>query len=177
MTCRAHDLAAEKTLLEQEDVDLIIEMCQALPDGATVVELGAGVGTTAVAVFCGCPDKRLYFTSVDYDNTSLAHTCEEVTALGRFAEWESVLQGTAPAARFFTETSIDFLLLDASHSYEGFEEELRLWLPKIKAGGLVWIHDYIGRVGVRQSVDEAVLQRRISSTQQRGLSWAGTKCG
>lgn len=58
------------------------------------------------------------------------------------------------AVNQFEDGSIDFMYLDANHSYEPCLQDLNLWLPKIKAGGILAGHDYYEGGGVKQAVDE-----------------------
>lgn len=45
------------------------------------------------------------------------------------------------ASKFFKDESIDFLFLDADHSYEAVTRDIRTWLPKVKIGGVFAGHD------------------------------------
>lgn len=49
---------------------------------------------------------------------------------------------------------VDFVYIDADHSYESVWKDLRAWLPKIKAGGIMGGHDYGNGPGVERAVDE-----------------------
>ncbi len=52
--------------------------------------------------------------------------------------------------------TLDFIYIDAEHSYKGVSEDLVAWFGKIRDGGIVGGHDY-GHVdfpGVKQAVDE-----------------------
>jgi predicted O-methyltransferase YrrM len=66
------------------------------------------------------------------------------------------------AAPLFPDGSLDFAFIDADHSYEAVRSDLRVWWPKLRAGGLLCGHDYgvygdaAGAWGVRQAVDEFV---------------------
>lgn len=42
----------------------------------------------------------------------------------------------------YEDESIDFLFIDANHTYEDVLLDLQLWYPKVKKGGLVCGHDY-----------------------------------
>lgn len=52
------------------------------------------------------------------------------------------------------DDSLGFVYLDGNHSYEGVKEDLNLWLPKVKSGGVVAGHDYNHLYGVMQAVNE-----------------------
>lgn len=43
--------------------------------------------------------------------------------------------------------TIDFLIVDGDHSYEGVKTDLEVWLPLVKKGGMIFIHDYLERAG------------------------------
>lgn len=56
----------------------------------------------------------------------------------------------------FGDGSLDFVYIDADHSYVGVRRDLELWYPKIKRGGYIAGHDYgSSRLkGVTQAVRE-----------------------
>lgn len=62
------------------------------------------------------------------------------------------------AAKTFKGGSLDFVFIDADHSYDGCIEDIRAWLPKIKKGGFISGHDYdnvdFPLFGVKRAVDE-----------------------
>lgn len=59
-------------------------------------------------------------------------------------------------AKTFEKASVDFVFIDADHSYEGCLADIKAWLPKIKAGGFICGHDYGSATfpGVKKAVDE-----------------------
>jgi hypothetical protein len=62
---------------------------------------------------------------------------------------------TSDAAHSVPDASLDFVFVDADHSYEGCREDIVTWLPKLKATGWITGHD-INWPGVRQACDELV---------------------
>lgn len=65
---------------------------------------------------------------------------------------------TAEAAKHVEDGSLDFVFIDADHSYEGVKADIKIWDPKVKEGGYVIGHDYDypkwwGKQ-VKQAVDE-----------------------
>tara|TARA_R110000868_G_scaffold140124_2_gene355437 strand:+ start:1125 stop:1706 length:582 start_codon:yes stop_codon:yes gene_type:complete len=58
---------------------------------------------------------------------------------------------TREAYKLFADASLDFVFIDADHSYEGVLEDIQLWHPKVKTGGVLAGHDY-DWTGVKQAV-------------------------
>jgi len=64
------------------------------------------------------------------------------------------------AANSFEDGFFDFIYIDANHSYEAVKEDLNLWYPKLKDGGMFCGHDFLeGRFydsdfGVKSAVTE-----------------------
>jgi len=52
--------------------------------------------------------------------------------------------------------SIDFLFIDADHSYEGVFSDWSLYSPLLKSGSIVIFHDYGWSEGVKRVVEEKV---------------------
>ncbi|MCJ7653806.1 MAG: class I SAM-dependent methyltransferase [Dehalococcoidia bacterium] len=62
-------------------------------------------------------------------------------------------------AKSFTE-SINLLFLDGDHSYEGCRADVEFWLPHLKPGGVLVMHDYGWAEGVRRTVRELIQSRQ-----------------
>ena len=58
------------------------------------------------------------------------------------------------AAAHFQDASLDFVFIDADHSYEHVKADIEAWKPKMKVGGMLSGHDYGEPCGVKQAVDE-----------------------
>lgn len=72
-------------------------------------------------------------------------------------------QSSLRAARETTDKSLDFVFIDADHSYRGCLQDIEAWKGKVKPGGWLCGHDY-GHTptdkewtwGPKKAVDEAV---------------------
>ena len=72
------------------------------------------------------------------------------------------------AAVNFADESIDFVFIDADHSYESVKKDIEAWLPKIRKNGIISGHDYgNGNPSeVKQAVDE-----KFDNFQLNGSCW------
>ena len=69
---------------------------------------------------------------------------------------------------------LDYVFIDADHTYEGVQRDLAAWWPMVRGGGLFMGHDYGHRryTGVQRAVDEfAALQEAVVKTS-RGHVWS-----
>ena len=55
---------------------------------------------------------------------------------------ELIKNDTIKAANLFDDNSLDWIYLDANHSYDGVLGDLKAWWPKIKNGGFLFGDDY-----------------------------------
>jgi predicted O-methyltransferase YrrM len=63
---------------------------------------------------------------------------------------------TAEASTSVADGSVDFVFIDAGHSYQAVAQDIRLWRPKLRPGGWLGGHDYCDKFpGVKQAVREA----------------------
>lgn len=46
------------------------------------------------------------------------------------------------AAKEVADESLDFVFIDADHSYEGCRADIHAWSPKVRHGGMIAGHDY-----------------------------------
>lgn len=106
-------------------------------------------------------------------------TCQRLQTYG---ERSNIVRKTSEeAARDFKDGSLDFVYIDAQHHYEAVVEDIALWLPKIKQGGVIGGHDYLdgmvgaSKYGVKQAADEFVQREGKSlirtTTDGRYPSW------
>lgn len=47
------------------------------------------------------------------------------------------------AVKIFPDESLDFVYIDANHAYEFVKQDIAMWYPKVKMGGILAGHDYL----------------------------------
>jgi len=66
------------------------------------------------------------------------------------------------ACKNIPDGHLDWIFIDANHEYEYIKENLILWTPKVKQGGLVSGHDYGNKwQGIKKAVDEFVPKDKL----------------
>lgn len=82
----------------------------------------------------------------DITNSSMSdHTMNDVQeSIRGYEDRAFMLRGKSELlVDLFDDNSLDFVYVDANHSYESVKQDLDIWYPKIKSGGVLSGHDYI----------------------------------
>ena len=53
-----------------------------------------------------------------------------------------ILKKSVETAKRFKDESIDFIYIDANHTYKAVMDDVTAWTPKVKKGGIIGGHDY-----------------------------------
>lgn len=87
---------------------------------------------------------------------------------------EIMRMDSGEAASKIEDGSLDFVFIDADHSYEGCSRDIAVWQSKIKPGGLLSGHDY-GNLchpyGVKRAVDEAIETKGWTLDLGENFTW------
>jgi len=145
---RAEHLARSFGYLTVNEVGLLAKYAQLAPENATVVNIGAGVGTTAMAVADVRPD--LLPTLYTIDNTLMATGHGLVNEQNAFLEhgfpaYPVQILADAHEARvkhWADNKPIDLLLVDDGHLEHEITRDITDWVPLVKKGGIILFHDY-----------------------------------
>ncbi|RJR26972.1 class I SAM-dependent methyltransferase [candidate division WWE3 bacterium] len=80
---------------------------------------------------------------------------------------EIVRKFSKEAASDFIDGALDFVYIDANHEYAHVQDDIMLWVKKVRVGGIVSGHDYVRRkgqdsfYGVVRAVNEYVIENKI----------------
>jgi cephalosporin hydroxylase len=130
------------------------------PDNSHFVEVGAFYGKSAayMAVEIINSGKNIKFDVVDTWRGGPEHQADGFdpqeamindTAFDIFKQNMSPVEGhytphkmtSIEASKLYQDESLDFVFIDANHSYDAVKEDILAWYPKIKNGGLLGGHD------------------------------------
>jgi predicted O-methyltransferase YrrM len=83
---------------------------------------------------------------------------------------------SSEANKIITEEDFDFIYIDGDHSYDYVKEDIEIWYPKVRDGGILCGHDYNNQwEGVVQAVDEFVDKYSLILKIYEDSSWSVIK--
>jgi len=125
-------------------------------------EVGTGKGATAAYLFRNNPTLHLievaYYPDSSYKKGDYTSRAKETwrRRVRRYRHRMTV--HTCPsreAVKMVRKGSLDFVFIDADHSYKECLHDIKKWFPKVRKGGLVCGHDFQDRFpGVEKAVRE-----------------------
>lgn len=136
-TPQAHKLADEYHMLSREEVDVIADVAAKLPQGAVVVNIGAGVGTSCVAFLEAHPTCVVF----SIDKRPKPEEIEAVRQAGFGGRHFRVMGHSAEIGRRWPLPA-HAVFVDGAHDDGGVTADIRAWLPRVKRGGYILFHDY-----------------------------------
>lgn len=173
-------IAGIYTHLSAEEKSTLIHLAENC-NGLTFVEIGSFFGASSCCIAEGIRSagKKAQIYCVDtWQNDAMggmkrSDTYPEFLQNTRkYTETIVPLRGTSREIASVFEKKIDFLFIDADHSYEGIKEDVELWFPKLRTGALVVFHDVEWAEGVRQIIREKVVPRAEKEGRLPNLYWA-----
>jgi predicted O-methyltransferase YrrM len=134
------------------------------------VELGAwkGRSTAFMGVEIANSGKDIEFYSIDHWHGSLEeipHRVDEDVRLGRLYEVylenircvkdyvKPIRSDSTEAAQQFADQSVDFVYVDAGHTYTAVARDIAAWWPKVRLGGVLAGDDWCTR-SVRTAITD-----------------------
>jgi predicted O-methyltransferase YrrM len=157
---KAQELQIAFGYLHVPELNLLVATAQSLPENPTVVNIGAGSGTSGLAFAESRDDITLITVDKTYESSPLGCIIAEINALKSIGLHDKMVS----AGRYFTihgnspdvgryweqraetmglkDTKLDMVFIDGDHSYEGCKADIEFWLPHVKQNGIVAIHDY-----------------------------------
>jgi len=115
------------------------ELVDELPEKPIIVQIGAERGTSTLAMLEARPDAFIH--SID-----MGECVSEFTNLQKadlpLSHVERVL-GKSQEVGITWDIMCDMLFIDGDHSAAGVREDIRLFRPWVRSGGIIAFHDYI----------------------------------
>jgi len=139
---------------------LIQALVQSLPEDATVVQLGAGVGTASLGMVEMRPSVHAFtvdistggpFGGLENERNAFKDTGLKLP--------KQILGDSQKVWAKWADGPIDLLFIDADHDLPGVRIDTEKWTPLIKVGGYALFHDYSSNnwPKVAATVDELMI--------------------
>jgi len=139
--------------MNPRELAFLFGIAHAIPHGGTVVEIGSWKGRSTVAIceglkgasmyavdtFGGDPDLMERYAEELQEDRVYKEFCDHTAA---YAFLEVLRMTSSEASTRFEDSSLDWVFIDADHTFDRVHEDISCWLPKVKPGGLISGHDY-----------------------------------
>ena len=133
------------------ELEFLYATATAMASGACVVELGSWKGRSTVAICEGlkegsatlyCVDNFLGSSGMAYRVDPGAVQREFESNTREYGFVKLLVSDTQSAAARFDDGSIDWIFIDADHSYQSVARDIETWAAKLRPGGILSGHDY-----------------------------------
>jgi predicted O-methyltransferase YrrM len=173
MTPFAKHLFGIPTHMTAQERLALFQTALALPPGFAIVEIGSYLGASTAFLGFAALHRTGFVHAVD------PWTNDAMGAEGERDTWGEFRRNTEPFAHYIVphrgtsvavrarepELLCDMLFVDGDHSLAAVQADLQAWLPALRPGGVLAMHD-IDSPGVKQAFDEAVGASRLGTPPQ-----------
>ena len=131
-------------------------------DGAVFVELGSYLGGSScyIAEAIQSSQTDTHFYCIDtWWNEGMSEGLRDTYAefqrnTSPFKDFIIPLRGKTDQVVSYFKKKIDFLFIDADHSYEAVSRDIHNWIPLLKEDAIIAFHDYTWFEGVKRAIEE-----------------------
>jgi len=90
-----------------------------------------------------------------------------------FPHMKLIRQTSEKAVKSFKDNSVDVVYIDGNHNYSYVLQDIEIWYPKVKKGGVIGGHDFRGHaLGVILAVVDFVDRNKLrDKLQSGGVDW------
>ena len=118
-------------------------------------------------------DKEVFSDYTQYDQNKWDSLHENVKAKFNYDNVFVHRLTSEEGVKMFMDSTIDLVYIDGNHAYDFVKQDLNLWLPKIKKGGMLCGHDYQLK-SVIKAVTEFLNEQSLSIEQLSSEKHCGT---
>jgi len=129
--------------LNAEEADLLQDVARKLPTNAMTANIGAGAGTSALAVAEARPDITIWTVDISPSGPLGGLEGERNAFDGAGIKHPNQILGNSKVVgKEWKGDKFDMIFIDADHSEEGIRSDIAAWMPHLKQGGYAVFHDY-----------------------------------
>lgn len=138
MSVTAHGLTKNSGTMLYNEVTTLKGLVKSLPANPIIVNIGTGRGISVLAMLEARLDAVIF--TVDIGPCELAF--DLLKKSGQDVDRVIQVRGASAAVGEHFALDIDAAFIDGDHHYESVCEDIRVWYPKIKPGGIIIFHDH-----------------------------------
>ena len=150
----------------KEDIEFYRDCISELEDNSYIAEVGVWKGRSLCSIADLIKSKNLKVFAIDtfegfsgdpnspIENNIFNIFVENISKYDIANHIHIIPKNSFNASLDIPNNCLDFIFIDADHSYEAVRSDIDNWLPKLKNNGIIAGHDYPYCIGVKQAVEE-----------------------
>lgn len=159
----AHSVVDWTGYLYHEEVDALKELATTLPQGAHIVNIGAGNGTSGLAFMEARPDLRVTTIDIQLESSPFGCLAGEEAVFRSAGFWgdprhEQIHGDSKVVGAHWRDTRapVDLVFVDGGHQEHEAWGDISIWRANLTPGGILVVHDYEKSEKIWPGVDRAV---------------------
>lgn len=145
------------------EVDSLKELARSLPQNPTVVNIGAGDrAISTLAILEERKDAVIYSIDI-HAKTNEGHYLRKA---GLPHQRVIRLLGKSQDIGKFWPILVDMVYVDGDHSYVAVLEDIEVWWPNLKRGGIMAFHDYVNLNGKPTQAGRAIDEKMVVAREK-----------
>lgn len=145
MTHTAETLQQAFRYLFPDEVPELKRLVRNLKKEPTVVNIGAGSGTSTLAMLEARPEVVVVSIDIQQEDSPLGSLAGELSVIAKAGLADRLTQvhdDSKSVGRGWPTDAVDLVFIDGDHSFEGCAGDIICWLRNLKPGGVMVVHDY-----------------------------------
>jgi predicted O-methyltransferase YrrM len=148
----SYQLTGEKYHQTIQDIHCLKDLVSTLLGNPIIINIGACFGTSAMAMLEERQDAFIFSIDTKPSPKEVEHL--QLAGLYQYGRVVRLLGRSQDIGRHWPGL-VDMVYVDGSHIFKEVKEDIEVWLPLIKPGGIICFHDYDKSIcpGVKPAVD------------------------
>jgi predicted O-methyltransferase YrrM len=155
------------THMTMEERVFLYKSAKELASGSVIAEIGSYLGASACFLASGGWNRigKLYCIDT-WENDAMSEGPRKTfdAFLRNTSVFKDIvaLKGKSTDVAELVVGPVDLLFIDGDHSYQAVIADLKAYLPKVKVGGLLILHDWGWAEGVQRAVREIIVPIQVA---------------
>lgn len=164
MTHNPHSISDWLGYLTHNEIYFLERLAKSLPADPTIINIGAGGGTSGLTFRMARPEAQLYTLDIQFGSSPYGCIEGEIEMIKSNQLYDEayyhwiVGDSKDTGMKWDANKKVNMVFVDGNHSLEGASGDITIWLNNLVPGGIIAIHDYKKPKGTVQwlGVDMAV---------------------